>query len=554
MDVLETLQSLRQKTGSSRRDASVVAGVFAIAFVVFSFNLWNISIASGWIDPFQHTGAQDEAAYTHSAIQMIEKGDWLNPMLLGRYVFEKPPLLTWMSAVSMKTLGIGSFTARIPAVLAGALIATICFAIGRTTRSTLAGIAAALLCISNQLLFTMSRHNMTDIVLTAAAVTALAALIWDPALVRRGPCLTFTLAIAAGILTKSIAGLLPALAALLFAALVTRRPMPQLRRTALLTGAAIALVSPWFLYEMVAHRQWFLADLYFQIIMVGLDSQQSSLAGRLYFYLFRFCYAGPLTLLLGLTAVPALVTGARRRDPVSLLLSCFLVVLGAALLSFRYESETYLTPVLPIVILISVIGSPFLTNPARVPICAAILIAFVIKLANPEKPWGLSYKGGSTVRSTAILSSYCEERRANGLYILDVEDQFYALALPLARVRYGWVDPSQDIPKTRPHLSYLGIVQDTAARYDTGLYAARLRDWGLNSLEPLGTAISGRTIDDLVALVLTHPESDFLVSPAIAARLGVRQAHEIRSSTSDSVLLQSRISHSAAPAGWTCGM
>ena len=293
---------------------------------------------------------------------------------------------------------------------------------------------------------------------------------------------------------------------------------------------------------------------YKRYFVPGFGISRHIIFSHIHFYLLRFLYAEPLTLVLGLTALPALIAGARRRDPVKLALACFLTVFSAALLSFRFESETYLTPLLPVVILIAVIGSRLLTKSAGVSVCVAILIAFVLKAAHPEAPWGLSYKPGSTVPAAQILSSYCEERRGNGLYILGVEDQFYALALPLAQVRYGWLDPSGEIPKTRSHLSYLGIVQDAASHPDAALYAARLREWGLDSLEPLGTAISGRTIEDLVALVLAHPESDFLVSPVIAIRLGGSQAQETRLSNGECVLLQSRVSRPIAPARWTCRM
>ncbi|MDQ6760083.1 MAG: glycosyltransferase family 39 protein [Acidobacteriota bacterium] len=506
------------------------------------------------MDPFLQLGAQDEAAYTHGAIRMALQGDWLNPMLLGRYVFEKPPLLIWLSGISMKILGIGSFTARLPAVLAGASILTICFAVGWGTRSAVAGAAAALLCLSNQLLFTMSRHNMTDIVLAATTLIGLSALIRDPALTRRGPCVLFVLAIASGVLTKSIAGVLPAIAALVFAAAASRRPLTRLRRIALLTGAALLLASPWFVYQMMVHRQWFEADVYFQIIKVGVESSRSSMFGRIQFYLWRFLNAGPLTLLLSISALPALINDSRRRDPVALVLLCFLAVLTAALLCFRFESETYLAPLIPVAIVIAAARSPLLARRSALPVCGLIVIAFIVKAAHPSQPWGISYGRGSTVPASAVLASYCEERRGNVLYILDVQDQFYALALPLAHVRYGWLDPSGEIPKVRPHLAYLGIVQDAAATSQTGLYAARLRDWGLNNPEPLGTAITGKSIQDLVALVLGHPESDFLVSPALAAALRDRQPHETHYYGTCCVLLQSRVSHPAAPAGWTCRM
>src|SRR5215471_15512373 len=94
--------------------------VFLAAAVILSWNLWNIGIASGYIDPLLHLGAQDEATYTREAITMARDGGWMTPTFLGRWVFEKPPLLMWLSALSMKFFGIGRLTARLPVVLAGA--------------------------------------------------------------------------------------------------------------------------------------------------------------------------------------------------------------------------------------------------------------------------------------------------------------------------------------------------------------------------------------------------------------------------------------------------
>src|SRR5438067_92977 len=103
------------------------AAVFLAAFLVLSFNIWNTSIASGWIDPILHYGAQDEATYTHEAIRMLIAGDWMTPTLLGRWVLEKPPLLMWLSAVCMKLFGISPWTARLPALLGGSLVTALCF-------------------------------------------------------------------------------------------------------------------------------------------------------------------------------------------------------------------------------------------------------------------------------------------------------------------------------------------------------------------------------------------------------------------------------------------
>lgn len=528
------------------------AAVFLFASVVLSFNVWSTSIANGWVDPILHLGAQDEATYTHEAIRMLTVGDWMTPTLLGRWVLEKPPLLMWLSAVSMKLFGISPFAARMPALLAGALVTALCFRMAQASRSTLAGLAAALLCLTNQLLFTMSRHLMTDIVLTASLVAALNALAQDPELSRRHSQIAFTLGIAAGILTKSLAGLLPAFAALLFAVVNGEGLALRVRRTALLTGAAIGIASPWFLYQLIAHRDWFLADMGFQILTVGVKTHVSE--NHALFYLRRLLYAAPVGLVLYATATPAWITALRRRQALPLLLGCYVVVLSAALLMFRFESETYLTPLLPVLILIAAIYSPLIGGRFAVAAVAALAVVFCIKAINPEEPWGISYDAGSTVPVAAALSQYCEEHRGNGLYILDIEDQLYAMALPLARVSYGWIDPGNSITAIRPHLEYLGILRHAGAPPNTAFYAARLQAWGLNSTEPLGTGIIARSTDELVEFVLSHHENDFVVSPEIARRLAGRDDHKTSIITSEYVLVQSKVVLTAAPAQWTCRM
>src|SRR5579862_376583 len=96
--------------------------VFVVASLLLSWNLWNTGLASGYVDPILHFGAQDEATYTREAITMARNGGWMTPTFLGRWVFEKPPLLMWLSAASMQGLGIGRVSARLPVVFAGALI------------------------------------------------------------------------------------------------------------------------------------------------------------------------------------------------------------------------------------------------------------------------------------------------------------------------------------------------------------------------------------------------------------------------------------------------
>lgn len=532
-----------------------LGAILAVAFAILSWNVWSVRTADGWLDRVARFGAQDEATYTSSAIHMILSGDWMTPTLLGRWIFEKPPLVMWLSGASMTLFGIRPFASRIPALIAGALIVCVCFTVAARLRSRAAGLVCALLAISNQVLFTLSRRNMTDILLAAAVLIALAVLAADPRLDRLRSKIIFVLSIAAGILAKSIGGLLPAVAAVLFAAAWGGPARLRLCcKFALLAGGAVILASPWFVYNLAAHTQWFLADTGMQIFSTGLSRYQTSSEDHLAFYLVRLAYAAPAALLLFVSGLPALVAGLRRREPAALLLASFLVVLAAALAAFHFHSEQYLAPVMPVIVLTAAVYSPLTSSRPAPAVIAALAVVFILKTANPDRPWGISFGPDRTVPSAEALSAYCEERRANALYILAVDDEFYALALPIPRLRYGWLDPEGHIPELRPYLVWLGVVQPVNGGADTTVYSARLRNWGFPSDDPVGTALTARSIAEFAPFILAHPEADSLIPPQLAAMLPPDDPHILRATGPGYVLLESRLRQDAGPARWTCRM
>lgn len=66
-----------------------------------------------------------EARYAEIARLMTETNDWIMPQIdYGVPFWAKPPLSTWLSAVSFKLFGISEFTARLPYFLLSLLIAS----------------------------------------------------------------------------------------------------------------------------------------------------------------------------------------------------------------------------------------------------------------------------------------------------------------------------------------------------------------------------------------------------------------------------------------------
>jgi hypothetical protein len=91
------------------------------------------------------------------------------------------------------------------------------------------------------------------------------------------------------------------------------------------------------------------------------------------------------------------------------------------------------------------------------------------------------------------------------------------------------------------------------ARY-TPAFRARLREWGLDSGAPIATLIVARTEADLAALILAHPESDFLITGAYRHAVE-SDPHEVIGAVADHLLLLSRTPLArASPPAWSCRM
>ncbi|HJV51683.1 MAG TPA: glycosyltransferase family 39 protein [Noviherbaspirillum sp.] len=54
----------------------------------------------------------DEGRYAEMAREMVATGDWITPRLNGLKYFEKPPLQTWMNALTFEAFGLGDWQAR----------------------------------------------------------------------------------------------------------------------------------------------------------------------------------------------------------------------------------------------------------------------------------------------------------------------------------------------------------------------------------------------------------------------------------------------------------
>ena len=155
--------------------------------------------------------APDEGRYAEIAREMAASGDFVTPRLDGVPYLEKPPLVYWLTAGTMRLFGISEWTARAwPAIfaLAGCLVA---YFAGRGLYGRRAGLIAAAILALCPLYDFLGRSLTLDMALTAWLTAALSAFLFaarDPdARHRRWLYYAFYVAIAFAVLTKGIVAL-----------------------------------------------------------------------------------------------------------------------------------------------------------------------------------------------------------------------------------------------------------------------------------------------------------------------------------------------------------
>jgi hypothetical protein len=496
--------------------------VAVVAFALLGYGIERASVGTAYSDPVSKLRAQDECNYANSALGLAHTGGWLTPRVLGRYLLFKPPLLVWLAGFSLKIFGQSLFALRLPALAAAVCVAVILFWWMHRERPILTACAAAALFLGNPLMHIFARLCYTDMLAVAAISGTLAFFYADPSLVRTRSLWFCGASLAAGIMAKNVAGLLPLFIVALYCLLVSRDKRPPLARLALMTMIAAALVAPWHIYQLIAHRQWFWAD-YVQVQLLGFGIQlpvtsEESQAG---FYFRRLFLTDPTLALLLVTALPFLISALRgRKHVLPALLTAWFAIAAGALLLFRYQNLPYAILLIPPACLIAAAYNPLFSGQRAKWGMLALCAIFAVKWSAPGKIWGLGFGAAQPLPAVAGLRAYYNLGRANELILADSDDFFYASTLTLPRVRYYFRAQDDAAQKSFPHYVQLGIMltEDQFERLPQlePAYRARLTSWGLNSTAPIGTAILGHSDDALLHLVKSHPNADYYVTvPAL---------------------------------------
>ena len=114
-----------------------------------------------------------EARYGEVARKMAELGNWVTPLYdYGVPFWAKPPLTTWLSAISIKLFGVNEFAARLPYFLLAVLIAWLLWRWVSRSSGSQAQLAVAMMS-GTLLYFVASAAVMTDLGLVLGTTLAM---------------------------------------------------------------------------------------------------------------------------------------------------------------------------------------------------------------------------------------------------------------------------------------------------------------------------------------------------------------------------------------------
>lgn len=140
-------------TARTRTDVLLLAGFCAFLFFY-------------GIGQFGLVGA-DEPRYAQVAREMLERHDWITPVLSGSPWLEKPPLYYWEAMLAYSAFGVSDVSARIPSAIDATLLVIAVYLFFRRFRKRVE-LDAALIAASSAAIVGYARAASMDMPLTAA--------------------------------------------------------------------------------------------------------------------------------------------------------------------------------------------------------------------------------------------------------------------------------------------------------------------------------------------------------------------------------------------------
>ncbi|MCE5272221.1 glycosyltransferase family 39 protein [bacterium] len=233
----------------------------------------------------------DEGYYPTAAVEMLARGDWLDPVFNAEPRWGKPVGIYFLQCLSVSALGKNELAVRLPSAAAGLGLGFLCLLLGARLFGARAGLYSGLAGAGMLQCIVYSRSAVPDMLLALGVAFAL----WGFAATdlgrkrfaeARAAHLALYLGCALGFLAKGPLGvILPGLAVFLFVAL--SRDWRILGRMGLFRGALVflAAAAPWFVWMYGRHGMEFITEIFLRRNIDHYFTNRWQHEGPLYYYL-----------------------------------------------------------------------------------------------------------------------------------------------------------------------------------------------------------------------------------------------------------------------------
>ncbi|MFC5474062.1 glycosyltransferase family 39 protein [Paraherbaspirillum soli] len=330
----------------------------------------------------------DEGRYAEMAREMVATGDWITLRLNGIKYFEKPPLQTWMNAITFELFGLGEWQARLWTGLCGLLGVVLVAFTGRRVFSPRVGFYAALVLGSSFLWAGLGHINTLDMGLSGMMTLALCGLLLGQrsdigATERRNWMLLCWAGMALAVLSKGLIGVVLPGAVLVLYTLFSR-DWAIWKRLHLVLGLIVffAITTPWFVLISLKNPEFpyfFFIHEHFQRFTTDVHHR----SGPLYYF-------API-LLLGIVPwlgvlFQSLWQGAHERSAASGFQPKKMLLIWAVFIFFFFSISdsklpSYILPIFPALALLIACHLDNASNKAVIASASLLLLPAVVGLA-----------------------------------------------------------------------------------------------------------------------------------------------------------------------------
>jgi 4-amino-4-deoxy-L-arabinose transferase-like glycosyltransferase len=349
----------------------------------------------------------DEGRYAEMAREMFASGDWITTRLNGIKYFEKPPLQTWMNALSFALFGLGEWQARLWTGVCGIFGVLLTAYAGRRVFGPRVGFYAALVLGSCFYWVACSQINSLDMSLSGMMTLSLCALLLAQrndasAPERRNWMLACWAGMALAVLAKGLIGLvLPGMVLVFYT--IFARDWNIWTRLHLGKGLLlfVAITAPWFVLVGLQNPEqphFFFVHEHFDRFLLKEHHREAA-----WWIFFALLAAGSVPWVGVL--VQSLVLGAKREPsgeaagPFRPRLMLLVWVVAITLFFTKSSSKLpgYILPVFPAVALLIAIYLDVGTRRSRMLTAALTSLLGVALLATVPFMSHLAKRGGEEV-------------------------------------------------------------------------------------------------------------------------------------------------------------